>query len=1000
MTLSRRTLFRGGVVLGGAVALDRRDPPLALADDSAMVVRQATNIALSHHGGIGRIVFDAVNSLWLLPVAGGSARRLTDDAEDATWPSFFPDGKRVAFQSFRDGAYDICAVDLSSRKVERLTSGPQYDLDPSVSPDGRRLVHVSDTGGRSAVWLLHLDSGCPRSLVGADDDRSYHAPTWHPDGDRIAYVAGEGTIETLHLPSGRRKVLHTAPEGQWFRGTSYGPGGELAYILVDGPRATLYLDGRALTGRDEEPAQLPPAWISRKELAYGADGEIRRRAIDGSGLQAIPFSVALAPPGRPPRIRTPLAPPKESTVRGVAGPALSPDASSVCFRAMGALWLLRLGGKAEKIVDDGYFSSDPAWFPDGRSIVYSSDRSGVPNLWRHTFGGGDERLTDLPNGAMVPSVAPTGDRIAFQDESGATHVLDVASGKTRQIAEATYFPGKPSWSPDGRRVAMAVVEAASERDTAGHNHIMVVDTETGKATTQPVAPHRSIATRGDDGPVWSPDGASMLAVIESLVHRVPVASDGTVTGAPVALSPMVADSVSVSAEGNVLFLSLGKLVLLGDRQYVPPITCTMPDPPPRKVIRAGALWDGRSDGYRNDVDITVEDGVITAVEDARPENTPSVEATTVIPGLIDVHNHWHFRGRQWGSRQGPLWLAYGVTTSRSTGDPAYHMLETREAIHSGARVGPRFLGSGEPLDGSRCYFGFMRCVTSEEQLLRELQRIIGLDYNVVKSYQRLPVALERTLVRHLRRAGIPVVSHYLYPAVATGLNGMEHTGGGNRLGYSRTLSAAGGRTADDTIQLLSESHMWVSSTLLFAHEMFLETPDLIEDRRTKVLFPWWEYERLLEKVREAPDNEINKAWTEGDVDLLLRVHKAGGTVVAGTDAPLDDVGVGIHQNLRAMVKYGFSPREALQTATTNAARCLGASDLGVVRPGARADLLAIDGDPLNDINDAARIERVFVDGRSYRIPELLAPFEDLTTPRGASTPAPRLHGCCRIQKGK
>lgn len=139
----------------------------------------------------------------------------------------------------------------------------------------------------------------------------------------------------------------------------------------------------------------------------------------------------------------------------------------------------------------------------------------------------------------------------------------------------------------------------------------------------------------------------------------------------------------------------------------------------------------------------------------------------------------------------------------------------------------------------------------------------------------------------------------------------------------RTLSAAGGRTAEDTVRLLSSSRMWLSSTLLFANEMFPESPDLVADQRTEVLFPWWEYERLLEKVREAegPGNELNQAWTHGDVDLLRRVHQAGGIVIAGTDVPLDDPGIGIHQNLRAVVKYGFAPVDALKTASTNAARC-------------------------------------------------------------------------------
>lgn len=83
-----------------------------------------------------------------------------------------------------------------------------------------------------------------------------------------------------------------------------------------------------------------------------------------------------------------------------------------------------------------------------------------------------------------------------------------------------------------------------------------------------------------------------------------------------------------------------------------------------------------------------------------------------------------------------------------------------------------------------------------------------------------------------------------------------------------------------------------------------------------------------------------------------------------------------------MVKYGFSPVEALQTATVNAARCLGAEGLlGGVLPGARADLLVIDGDPLSDITDAASIERVMVDGHVHEVSELVEPFREVSGSR-------------------
>ena len=77
----------------------------------------------------------------------------------------------------------------------------------------------------------------------------------------------------------------------------------------------------------------------------------------------------------------------------------------------------------------------------------------------------------------------------------------------------------------------------------------------------------------------------------------------------------------------------------------------------------------------------------------------------------------------------------------------------------------------------------------------------------------------------------------------------------------------------------------------------------------------------------------------GNVDMVLRIQRGGGFVIAGTDAPLDNPAVSLHQNLRAQVHFGFTPYEALVTATSNAARWLGLSGkLGEVRRGAHADL--------------------------------------------------------------
>jgi hypothetical protein len=403
------------------------------------------------------------------------------------------------------------------------------------------------------------------------------------------------------------------------------------------------------------------------------------------------------------------------------------------------------------------------------------------------------------------------------------------------------------------------------------------------------------------------------------------------------------------------------------------------------------MWDGQSDTLRRDVDIVLAHDRIAAVlphQDVRA----SVDARdlTAIPGLIDAHNHWHLRGRQWGDRQGRVWLAYGVTTTRSPGDPVYQMQETREALTSGDRVGPRYFATGEAIDGSRVYYNFMRPTLSEQQLRLEMERASKLDYDLIKTYVRLPVDLQQAAIAQAHRQGRPLSSHYLYPAANIGMDGMEHTGATNRLGYTCTTSRLG-NSYDDAIRLFVSSGISITPTLFNGSGLYAFDRSLIDDHRTKVLFPPWEYERLVAAAEQAsgPEGEVMRAELANQVDMLLRIHRGGGFVIAGTDAPLDYVAISLHMNMRAMVRYGFTPVEALRISTSNPARWLGlASELGEIRPGAYADLALVSCDPLADINAAAAVRTVIRGGIVHTTDELLRPFEQ---PQAATTPA-RLSG--------
>ncbi|MFI9640491.1 amidohydrolase family protein [Micromonospora sp. NPDC051925] len=1036
--ISRRSVIRRSsqVLLGGGAALLAGGPAAggtparaATPAGTQVTLHEASGLAVTLSPDGRTLVMDALNVLWAVPAAGGPGRRLTEDIQEAAQPHFSPDGRRVVFQSYREGTYDLWTINADGTGLRRLTSGPGYDESPRWSPDGQYVAFSSDRGNASHIWLLRPADGTVRVLTSGDHRHSM--PTWSADGTRVVYVRDDTSIQSHDIGTGTVEQLAAATGFAALYGPSVSPGGRhLSYVSVDGPKATLIVDGRVVSdGADVSPTTA--AWADENTILYHADGRIQRRELGGD-VVTVPFAVTV-PVAR--RTRAFVA--RDHTaggdraVKGICGPVLSPDGRRVAFRALNALWLLPVGGTPRRIVDDGYFTTDPDWAPDGRSLVYVSDRAGTANLWRFDLATGlSTRVTDLPDGQLRPRWSPDGTRIAYQDEKDATWVLDVDTGVVRQVLPALYQPGRPTWSPDGTVIALAASRPYSRRGRFGHNHIVTVDLRTGTIRYQAPAPERSLSTRGEDGPVWTRDGRHLLVSMESLAWRIPVAPDGTVTGAPVQVSSEVTDSLSVSADSRtLLYLNNGRLRTVdlaggGVRTVPTGLTWRPRRPAGRLVVRAGAIWDGTSGHLRHDVDIEVAGDRIVRV---RPGGSGSgdrvVDARhlTVMPGLIDTHCHWHWRGKQWGDRQGRAWLAYGVTTSRSPGDPAYQMVENREAIAAGLRVGPRYFGTGEALDGSRTYHYVMRPTFTVEQLDRELDRVSALEYDILKSYMTLPQSFERHAVRRAQAEGRPVTSHYLYPAAHTGLSGMEHTGGGSRLGYSRTLSYGAGLTSEDSVALLAASGMWISSTTLFATELYADDRSLVEDERTRVLFPEWDYRRLQAKADDAasgPSAELNQAWTKGDVDMLLRVHRAGGLVVAGTDAALDDIGISMHQNLRAMVKYGFTPAEALTTATVNAARGIGmAGRLGVIAPGHLADLSFVAGDPLRDIAAAAAVRQVMTGGVLHTVPELMAPFRAATAPAAVRAnrvgPAARsaradeqhywhhsesdVHGCCRAR---
>lgn len=993
-SVSRRRALQltGGVAAAGTLsATSATAAPRSTADAGQATLTEGTNLMVAVSPDGQWLAFDLVTAIWVTPAAGGRSRRLTDDLQDATRPRWSPDGKTIVFQSYRDGNFHLWSIHPDGSGLHQLTTGRFDYREPAYTPDGRAVVFSSDRGG-SGTYGVHSLTLSTSAIVALTDDATEEAePVVSPDGTKVAFTVDATSIVELDLTTGQRRTAVPAQTGSSVYGPAYSPSGQLAYVRLTGPASDLVIGDQAVTSGKDVFA-VPPSWASADTIFYTADGLVRRRS--GSTDTAIAFAATVPVTSRRPRPKSPdLESTKRRPVLGIASPTASPDGRWIAFRALNALWLASSDGRAapRKIVADGYFNSDPDFSPDGKKLLYASDRDGTADLWSHDLAtGADSKLSSLPGAQTAPRYSPDGKQIAYQDQDGIAWVLDLASQQVRQLTPTLFQPGRVSWSADGSTIVLAAVKPFSRRFREGTSQLLYVDVATTALEYVEPMPFRSLATRGDDGPVFSPDGKWLAFIVESLLYVAPVDQRGRFTGNPRAVTSEVTDSPVWQNNRTLLYLHNGQLRrtdLNGSRPQTVKLDLQWKRASVNQhvTIHAGALWDGRSEQLRHDVDVVLDGSKIAAVRPHQGDADIDASGLTVMPGLIDAHNHWHLRGRAWGARQGNLWLAYGITTTRSPGDPVYQMQETREALSHGSLVGPRYFATGEAIDGSRVFYNFMRPTLSLKQLGLELDRVEGLAYDLVKTYVRLPIEYQRRAIAAVHRLGLQLSSHYLYPAEHLGMDGMEHTGATNRLGYSHTVSRLG-RAYADVVTLFTKSGMSVTPTLFNSTMAHVDDPSLLTDPRTTTLYPAWEYAALQTEVNTAkgPAGVTTRALLAGNVDMVLRIHRGGGLVISGTDSPLDNIAISLHANLRSMVAGGFTPYEALTTATRNPAKWLALEDkLGVVRAGAQADLSFVRGNPLADITHAAAVQQVMVAGKLHTVDQLLTPYASAVAAKAA-----------------
>ena len=957
-----------------------------------VTISEGTNMAAALSPDQQDLAIDLLGRIWLLPATGGQAVALTDEFGDARQPAWSPDGKRVAFQAYWDGNWHIWTVDRDGRHIEQLTHGPFDHREPDWSPDGNRIVCSSDRSGRYDLWILEPATREISQLT--EEAENEYAPAWSPDGTRIAFVSeagGETAIQLIAPETGKRQLLHQTEH------TISGPawsndGQKVSFNTIGNGLSTLsvlQLRNKKISLLSETTEDVFPFranWIGNDRLLYTADGKIVEYKMGSQGSRkpiSFTATVNLQRPSYPRRKRD-FDDEGSRTVKGIISPALSPDGQSVAFVALGDLWLQTRDEPAVNLTKDKFLEMSPSWSPDGRSLLYCSDKSGSMDIWMMDMASTESKqITRMPGTETSPVLSPDGMTIAFTTSAGPRYgkiwTVSTEGEAPQALGGFLKSPGKVTWSPDGSKLATAVLSAYSSRFREGVNQILCIDRKSGQTQNIGGLQHWSVGSRTYDGPIWSPDGKWMAFVSSGLLWAAPVNSRGELTGSPLRLTNELADMPSWAGDSkSILYMATDRLqrVYLADgRQEALPINLEWhPDKPAnRKVIQAGHLFDGLSGELQEKMDIIIEANRIIAIEPHDPDREADevIDALDgfVMPGLIDMHSHQS----NWdGEKLGRTWLAWGVTTTRDPTASPYDALSRRETQRAGLGIGPRVFFTGSSIDGNRVYYGGTVAQQNPAQLDQELERARRLEYDMIKTYVRLADPVQQRVVAKAHEMGIPVSSHELYPAVAYGVDGVEHIRGTSRRGYSPKVSETS-RSYDDVIQLLAAGGMYLCPTAALSggfRVLLARDPSVLDDRR----FQLFSNPEIL-RNRAGLISEDSLAWEKTFVHVgntVRRVVDAGGLVIAGTDSPILPFGASLHLELECYAVGGLSNFEILKTTTVNAARILGVEeDLGSLQPGKLADMLILNADPLENIRNARNIRTVIQNGRVFPMEELL-----------------------------
>jgi imidazolonepropionase-like amidohydrolase/Tol biopolymer transport system component len=936
------------------------------------------------------------DNLWIMDANGGNARQISKESfRLLNSPVWHPSGRYIAgrkhFTTRRSlGTGEIWLYSLDGGDGVQLVKRPgeefQKELgEPAFSPDGKYLYFSQNvTPGNTFEYAQDVNKA-------VFSIRRYELAT------------GE-TADAVSEPGGGVRPT-PSPDGRWLafvHRVRTDKAFETALFvkdLVSGQERSLYLD----LDRDMQETWaihgLYPNmdWTpDSRTIVFWAGGGIKRIDVASGAVSEIPFHVKETRTAmKPPRVDVSVAP-EEIQTHMVRFSSVSPDGQQVVFESFGRLWLKNVAdGAARRLTreDAPAFELFPSWSRDGKRIVFVRwTDAGLGEVHVVNAGGGASRaISKQPGHYLHPRFSPDGKSVVVERATDGTLTT-------------------PMWSADPGIYRIAVDSGAAVRLTdegrdphfVGNDGRIYFTSDKAPKETEPAHELVSVDANGKDRHTHarsnyavnmevSPTG-EWLAFLENFhVYVVPMPPGGVLDlslqtkAVPQRRASDIGGNYLNWIDGDTLSWTLGaslyraemsELFATGSTEdthgkVVANLSMTRAADKPRGVVAlTGARIITMNDSRQviEDGTILIRDNRIVAVGASGSVDIPAdahkldLAGRTVMPGIIDAHAH----GPQGVSDVVPqqnysalAHLALGVTTIHDPSNTATEVFAAAEYQRAGLILAPRIFSTGDVVYGAHSEnFASVDTIDDARNHIRRLKAQGAIS---IKNYNQPRREQRQMVTTAAREAGMMVVCeggslyHMDMSMVADGNTSIEHNVPPERfyddvLQFWKPTEVAYTPTLIVTFGGLGAENFFYQESQVWQHPILSRyvPPHILQPRSVRrPMAPLSDYQAIRDSAANA-----------------RRLLELG--VLVNTGAHGQREGLGSHWEIWAFADGGMSPMQALQAATIDPARHLGlARDLGSVETGKLADLLIIDGNPLENIRVTDHIAYVVQNGRIY-----------------------------------